>query len=105
MAEKTLDLYGTYNENDLIIESVPFASFNGEMAEIPQIKGLKNKEIENKINKDIKNKMKKEIDAFEEKYSEVGYFNSTDYANFSNIISLRAHLYECRNTKESNGCI
>ena len=49
---KGIDLNGTYNQNDLIIEE---KSITQEKVEIRylQIKGLKNKRIEEKINKDI----------------------------------------------------
>ena len=47
-----IDLKGTYNQNDLVIEE---KSVTLEKIEIRyfQISGLKNKEIENKINKEI----------------------------------------------------
>ena len=53
--EKGIDLYGTYNENDLLINDL-LETFSGEEIKIPQIEGIKNKQIEEKINKDIYNR-------------------------------------------------
>ena len=86
--EKTIDLYGTYSENDLIIEKVS-QSVKGyeKQVDIPQISGLKNKNIENKINNNIKNTINSEI----QKLAQNGILN-TQYsinANFSNVLSIR----------------
>ena len=60
--EKTLNLNGTYSQNDLIIyESDFFIEECNKTIKIPQISGLKNKTIENKINDNIKSKIKDKI--------------------------------------------
>lgn len=82
--EEGIDLYGTYNENDLIIKEV-IEQYNGSKVGIPKIEGLKNKDIENKINNDIKEVIYSELTLIDE----IDYANFQVYANFSNIISIR----------------
>ena len=88
--EKTLDLYGTYNQNDLLItdKNISHDSFSRPI-QIKQIGGLKNKKIENKINESIEKKILLEIDNFlkeyELPYNELYVHN---YSNFSNVISF-----------------
>ena len=57
--EKTLDLYSTFEENALEIEtiSMEYEGFKNGIT-YPQIHGLKNKEVEDKINRDIDEKVK-----------------------------------------------
>lgn len=99
--EKTIDLYGTYDENDLklreksemIIESL------GRNFSIPFIEGLKNKNVENKINNDMRDKV---IECIEEVSKKNGvkiifyenYFSEYyhDFSNFSNVISFYGGL-------------
>ena len=61
--EKTLDLYGTYNQNDLLIidKTINHEAFE-EPITIKQISGLKNKEVENRVNKNIENRVLTLID-------------------------------------------
>lgn len=97
ISEKTIDLNGTYNENDLIIEEkiVETLKVDGEDAEIkiPQINGLKNKTVENKVNTDIRNRISEIIGKFASN-SEVknvnSYYDMT--GNFSNVISGLWHI-------------
>lgn len=97
ISEKTIDLNGTYNENDLIIEEkiVETLKVDGEDIEIkiPQINGLKNKIVENKVNTDIRNRISKIIGKFASN-SEVknvnSYYDMT--GNFSNVISGLWHI-------------
>lgn len=93
--EKTIDLYGTYDENDLEFFDVTVNVSSGGSFSFPMIKGLKNKEVEKKINDDmlsqvanevfveeIKQKIKNGEASFEEK-------NVYDISsNFSNVISI-----------------
>ena len=52
-AEQGIDLYGTYDENDLLIRTqLAFREDDVEI-KIPQLDGLKNTEIQEKINQDI----------------------------------------------------
>ena len=89
--EKTIDLYGTYNENDLIVEDVKetFRLANEDVEiEIPKIRGLKNKTVEDKVNNDIKNRISEFIsklpDNSKAKYLRLNY---TITGNFSNVLS------------------
>lgn len=97
ISEKTIDLNGTYNENDLIIEEkiVETLKVDGEDVEIkiPQINGLKNKTVENKVNTDIRNRISEIIGKFASN-SEVKNINSyyTIIGNFSNVISGYWHV-------------
>lgn len=84
-----IDLKGTYNQNDLKIEE---KSISQEKVEIRyfQIKGLKNKTIENKINKEIErialNCYKEEVKDLDEVINvNVSMWNS---ANFANTVSF-----------------
>lgn len=92
--EKTLDLYGTYNQNDLLIidKEIKHELFD-EPIKLKQISGLKDKSIENKINKDIENKYLKLINDFHNQYDLKNpntYMNEN--ANFSNVISFMAYV-------------
>lgn len=90
MLEKTIDLHGTYNENDLLVnekkEIFKIANEDVEI-EIPQIKGLKNKTIENKINNDMINRISEIINNFSNN-SEIKKFYSSyeTMGNFSNVL-------------------
>lgn len=94
--EKTLDLYGFYDENDLeILEKTEMVEVIGKEISIPYIKGLKNKVVEEKVNCDIKNRIIECIEEVSKKdgVSEIDcqyYFSEYyhDYSNFSNIISF-----------------
>ncbi|MBO5179080.1 MAG: YARHG domain-containing protein [Clostridia bacterium] len=89
--EKTLDLYGTYDKNDLKIEEIKEQiKYVATPINIPTISGLKNKEVETKINNDIRERI---IDKFNEninKYTQVGHIDTSvyTYANFANVISI-----------------
>lgn len=92
--EKTLDLYGTYNQNDLLIidKEIEHELFD-EPIKLKQISGLKDKNVENKINKDIENKYLKLINDFNKDYelnNKNTYMNEN--ANFSNVISFMAYV-------------
>ena len=81
--EKTLDLNGTYNENDIII-SENAEIFNSVEIQIPQISGLKNKDIETKVNNSIREKIYSSL----KEYSDIEYMSFYTNANFSNVISI-----------------
>ena len=81
--EKTLDLNGTYNENDIII-SENAEIFNSVEIKIPQISGLKNKDIETKVNNSIREKIYSSL----KEYSDIEYMSFYTNANFSNVISI-----------------
>lgn len=92
--EKTIDLYGTYDENDLIIENVDekIEVVGGLLSRrIPKIRGLKDKSIETKINTDIKNRILERIAQIQEKEDiiNINYTSlDSECANFSNVISI-----------------
>lgn len=95
--EKTIDLYGTYNENDLIVEDRKeiFRIANKDVEiKMPKIKGLKNKTVEDKVNDDIKNRIAKVINKFAND-SEVKNISSsyTITGNFSNVLSGYCDIY------------
>lgn len=81
--EKTLDLNGTYNENDIII-SENAEIFNSVEIRIPQISGLKNKDIETKVNNSIREKIYSSL----KEYSDIEYMSFYTNANFSNVLSI-----------------
>lgn len=81
--EKTLDLNGTYNENDIII-SENAEIFNSVEIQIPQISGLKNKAIETKVNNSIREKIYSSL----KEYSDIEYMSFYTNANFSNVLSI-----------------
>ena len=84
-----IDLKGTYNQNDLVIEEASVTKENVEIRYF-QISGLKNKDIENKINKEIEhtalNWYKEEIKNFGEVINV--YVSMWKAANFANTISF-----------------
>ncbi len=92
--EKTLDLYGTYDQNDLLIidKEIAHELFDKPL-KIKQISGLKDKAIENKINTDIEQKVLEIIEQF---YSENDLYDRYAYidvnANFSNVISFSGYV-------------
>ena len=86
---KGIDLNGTYNQNDLIIEEKAITKEKVEIRYF-QIRGLKNKNVETKINKEIEhmalNWYKEEIKNLDEVINVyVGMWNS---ANFANTVSF-----------------
>lgn len=90
--EKTIDLTALYDENDLIIEEI---TFNG--IQIPQINGLKNKEVENKVNEDIKNRFL----GLKEKYPDYEFYSGLR-GNFANIVSFYVYLNKETQIDEDN---
>lgn len=84
-----IDLNGTYNQNDLIIEEKAITKEKVEIRYF-QISGLKNKNVETKINKEIEhmalNWYKEEIDNFDEVIN--AYVSMWNSANFANTISF-----------------
>ena len=93
-SEDTLNLKGTYKQNDLIIVEKELSIEECETTvKIPQINGLKNKEVEEKINENIQKQ-------FNEKLGKIVLENEIielicDYdisANFSNVLSIRVYV-------------
>lgn len=95
-SQKGIDLCGFYNENDLLIEEIPLYGV-GYDVKVPQIKGLKDKNIEEKINQDMQNICQEYIQqALEEKgeNSQIKSNKATVEANFSNVVSLHFDIYK-----------
>ena len=90
--EKTLDLYGTYNENDLLVEEIEekieLSNLNTTI-NIPVIKGLKDKSVEEKINNDIRKRIIEKLAEISEKHDNIYITDTNTYikSNFSNVIS------------------
>ena len=84
-----IDLKGTYNQNDLVIEEAAVTKENVEIRYF-QISGLKNKTVENKINKEIEhialNWYKEEIKNLKEVINV--YVSMWNAANFADTISF-----------------
>ncbi len=116
VVEKTLDLNGRYNTNDLIIEYEENTNYTEFIKDfkIPQIKGLKDKTVEEKINNEMKNTILAKVDEItkienlDEYYiEEYKYWSNEHYpvrvyiqehCNFANVISLTANIdYDVEN--------
>ena len=83
-AERGIDLYGTYDENDLVIRTqLAFREDDVEI-KIPQLDGLKNTEIQEKINQDIFNRIGKLL----REYPLAGYGEYYVRGNFANVVSI-----------------
>lgn len=89
-----IDLKGTYNQNDLVIEE---KSVTLEKIEIRyfQISGLKNKSIENKINKEIEHSA---LNCYKEKVKDLNevvsvQVNMWEASNFADTISFELDYY------------
>ena len=91
--ERGIDLYGTYNENDLLINDL-LETYSGEEIKIPQIEGLKNKQIEEKINQDIYSRCLNYIEKNATKFVAFSqmYTSYDVMSNFSNIISINYYM-------------
>lgn len=106
--EKTLDLYGTYDQNDLKIESVEERiKYVATPIKIPTISGLKNKEVETKINNDIRERILGKLNENINKYTQVGHIDSYayTYANFANVISIEFSLSYIENGESKSETI
>lgn len=85
--EVGIDLYGTYDQNDLLIQSVTETRQNAEI-QIPQIEGLKDLEVQGKVNQDIYSRVQELL----KEYPAVGYGEYYVRANFANVISISYHV-------------
>ncbi len=81
--EKGIDICGTFDENDLLFEEIKEQRGETEVV-IPQISGLKNKEIQEKINSDIYAKVQEALS----RYNELSYANYYVRGNFANVLSI-----------------
>ena len=90
-----IDLYGTYNQNDLLIETLE-EKYEDVVLEIPQINGLKDHIIQEKINQEIYQKMKEEVKAMPDLINASHY----TYSNFANVISVQAYISNNETSKQ-----
>lgn len=107
--EKTIDLRGTYNQNDLIIEEINYEGIkeeNGENPKIPQICGLKNKQIQEKINAQIKSSIENKVKDIlkNNDVSFLSFWYSIE-ANFSNVLSIYFRIYDNDGNENANDTI
>ncbi len=82
-SETGIDLYGTYDENDIEILSLTEKHGDIEVS-IPQIKGLKDEAVQEKVNGNIKTRIK----ALVGEYPRLNYANYHIRSNFGNTISI-----------------
>ena len=90
--EEGIDLYGTYDQNDILIKD-KVSIYKDLKITVPVIEGLKDKEIEQKINNSIELKIMDLVD--EAGFSgdvEVGS-HYDNMSNFANVISLTYDIY------------
>lgn len=85
--ESGIDLYGTYNQNDLLISDL-VENYNGVDVSIPKIEGLKDTKVQDKINQDIYNRTHEVL----KKYLKINHANYYVRANFANVISIGFYL-------------
>lgn len=97
--EKVLDLDGYYDQNDLLIDEAIMIIREIEV-KYPQIKGLKDKEVEAMINNDIRERIE---DAYNEYDIERSLYYSV-YGNFANTISIYGYADYYDDTPEANYC-
>lgn len=96
-AESGIDLYGMYNENDLLINEL-IETFSGEEIKIPQIEGLINTDIQSKINNDIYNRCYELLNSIE--IIDDGTINNIEILDDRTIKTLpnyRTSYYEMTN--------
>ena len=88
LTETGIDLYGTYDENDLLIQTVLESRPDDVEIKIPQINGLKNLEIQEKINQEIYGRVEELL----ERYPKATYGNYYVRGNFANVLSISYHV-------------
>ena len=85
--EKPIDLYGTYDTNDIVISEAIDKKGEAEVR-YPEIEGLRNKAVQDKINADLR----KNMDELLAKYDTINYANFYTRANFANVLSISLHI-------------
>ena len=92
---KGIDLYGTYDQNDLLIETLE-EKYKEVTLEIPQLNGLKDQEVQEKINQEIYQQV---IEAAKEIPNLINASHYT-YSNFANVISIQAYISNNETSKQ-----
>ena len=88
VTEQGIDLYGTYDENDVLIQTVLAPRQDDTEIKIPQLDGLKDLEVQAKINQDIYNR----IGAVLREYPLANYGDYYVRGNFANVLSISFHI-------------
>ncbi len=78
-----IDLYGTYDQNDLKILEIT-EDYNGVEVKLPEIDGLKNIDVQNKLNEEMRQRIYKTLN----KYDKIDYSYIFTQASFANVISI-----------------
>jgi len=86
-AEIGIDLYGTYDQNDLLVNDL-VEMHHGVEVKIPVIEGLKDTKIQDKVNADMYERVQKVLTG----YPQLNYANYYARANFANVISISFHV-------------
>lgn len=86
--ERGIDLYGTYDANDLLIQTVLAPREDDLEINIPQIDGLKDLEVQEKINRDMFNR----VGALLRDYPKASYGDFYVRGNFANVLSISYHI-------------
>lgn len=86
-AEAGIDMYGTYDQNDLIINEIREEKGDAGIA-YPQIDGLKNSEVQDAVNAHICD----EVERLKTQYADMGtnlrYLSWQTYGSFANVLSI-----------------
>jgi len=90
-----IDLQGTYDENDLIVKGIE-KKYGEIIADIPQIEGLLDKQVEEKINDDIMQKVTRLC----ENMPDLNFADYTLNANFANVLSVSIYLGSDEESKQ-----
>ncbi len=85
--EEPIDLYGMYDQNDLLINTHE-EEYEGIVLEIPQIDGLKDKMVQDRINQDILER----VEAAYQDISDLRFLSYSTMANFSNVLSINVYM-------------
>ena len=87
LKEMGIDITGTYDNNDLLIQTLE-KEYEGILIEIPQIEGLKDHTIQEKINVDMLERVQQACN----KISSLMDVTYITMANFSNVLSIGVYL-------------
>lgn len=86
-AQLPIDLYGTYDQNDLLVNTLEI-EYEGIVLELPQIEGLKDKAVQEQINQDIL----QQSEAVYKELEGIRFLSHNVMANFSNVLSINVYM-------------
>lgn len=87
VVEVGIDLYGTYDQNDLLVNEIT-ELHNGVEIKIPEIDGLKDVAVQEKVNQDMDERIRDLLKT----YPVINYANYYVRSNFANVISISFHV-------------